>query len=317
LLLLSSLSTFSAIGPLQFLANDFSAPNSSLLSSSGLNTRYWFSRARAYIPPGLKSLLSCSLLHHCLADLPHLRAAFTRFTRRWRPRKYAPGNFIVLKIISSNEFLHQEIQHTSRPLSQHRLSMSANAGSSLPLRTTHSRHHSHSVSTGSLHPTHRITRRKSISTSATNVAAVAAAAREAGDPALATAIPGSSRRNTMSRGAGSKAVGMATPPSSLPTHRMSLIAGRKVDRDESAIDDDQNDEMDDEENSAFNKSRTRRASEGQQLVKGDGKKAHGSELRCDKCGKGYKHSSCLTKHLFVYPSPLHTIFWCTTIRHLS
>ena len=47
------------------------------------------------------------------------------------------------------------------------------------------------------------------------------------------------------------------------------------------------------------KSRARRASEGARLIKGDGKRASGSELRCEKCGKGYKHSSCLTKHLSV------------------
>ena len=48
------------------------------------------------------------------------------------------------------------------------------------------------------------------------------------------------------------------------------------------------------------KARVRRASEGSQLTKGDGKRSSG-ELRCDKCGKGYKHSSCLTKHLSVFP----------------
>jgi hypothetical protein len=31
----------------------------------------------------------------------------------------------------------------------------------------------------------------------------------------------------------------------------------------------------------------------------DGKKVNGNDLKCDKCGKGYKHSSCLSKHLFV------------------
>ncbi|KAI9870451.1 MAG: hypothetical protein M1823_008738, partial [Watsoniomyces obsoletus] len=45
------------------------------------------------------------------------------------------------------------------------------------------------------------------------------------------------------------------------------------------------------------KSRNRRASEGSRLSKGEGKRASASDLRCDKCGKGYKHSSCLTKHL--------------------
>ena len=48
----------------------------------------------------------------------------------------------------------------------------------------------------------------------------------------------------------------------------------------------------------FAKARARRASEGQYLTKTEGKRANG-ELRCEKCGKGYKHSSCLTKHLLV------------------
>lgn len=78
------------------------------------------------------------------------------------------------------------------------------------------------------------------------------------------------------------------------------MAGRKAERDESAIDDEHNDEMD-EEGDSFNKARMRRASEGQSSIKSDGKK---NDLRCDKCGKGYKHSSCLTKHLFVPSLPL-------------
>ena len=46
-----------------------------------------------------------------------------------------------------------------------------------------------------------------------------------------------------------------------------------------------------------NKNRNRRASEGSYLIKGDSKKS--GDLRCDTCGKGYKHSSCLTKHMYV------------------
>lgn len=45
------------------------------------------------------------------------------------------------------------------------------------------------------------------------------------------------------------------------------------------------------------KNRNRRASEGSYLIKGEGKKS-AADLRCDTCGKGYKHSSCLTKHLY-------------------
>lgn len=45
--------------------------------------------------------------------------------------------------------------------------------------------------------------------------------------------------------------------------------------------------------------RNRRASEGSYLVRGEGKRVS-NELRCDQCGKGYKHSSCLTKHMWEH-----------------
>jgi hypothetical protein len=78
-----------------------------------------------------------------------------------------------------------------------------------------------------------------------------------------------------------------------------LTSSGKSDRGESAIDDDQNDEeMDDEEDTGFKKSRIRRASEGQHLIKDD-KKGSGGDLKCEQCGKGYKHSSCLSKHKCV------------------
>ena len=53
-------------------------------------------------------------------------------------------------------------------------------------------------------------------------------------------------------------------------------------------------------NDGRSRARVRRASEGAHLSKGEGKRSSG-ELRCEKCGKGYKHSSCLTKHLLVHP----------------
>ena len=54
------------------------------------------------------------------------------------------------------------------------------------------------------------------------------------------------------------------------------------------------------------KSRNRRASDGAYLTKSDGKRVSG-ELRCEKCGKGYKHSSCLTKHLLVSHDPIRIL----------
>jgi hypothetical protein len=85
-----------------------------------------------------------------------------------------------------------------------------------------------------------------------------------------------------------------------------MTAGGKADRGESAIEDDQNDEMGEDEDNDFKQNRMRRASEGQHLMK-DGKKSGGGDLKCDKCGKGYKHSSCLSKHLSVAFSPCDSI----------
>jgi len=91
-------------------------------------------------------------------------------------------------------------------------------------------------------------------------------------------------------------------------------SSRKPWRSDSVIEDDPNEEDELEIGDTtpeFGSSRIRRASEGQFLIKGDGKKLHGGELKCDKCGKGYKHSSCLTKHLWE-----HTPEWSLTSKLL-
>jgi hypothetical protein len=62
-----------------------------------------------------------------------------------------------------------------------------------------------------------------------------------------------------------------------------------------------------------NAARSRRASEGAGVLGATGKLGRlrsGSELKCDKCGKGYKHSSCLTKHLCVL-LPCLILFICS------
>lgn len=83
------------------------------------------------------------------------------------------------------------------------------------------------------------------------------------------------------------------------------------DLDGSAIEeDDLNDGSADEGSDKFQKARQRRASDGQPLLK-DGKKSNRIEVRCEKCGKGYKHSSCLTKHLWE-----HTPEWSLTSKLL-
>jgi hypothetical protein len=145
----------------------------------------------------------------------------------------------------------------------------------------------------------------------TNVAAVAAALKEAGDKAMPLPIAVSSRRNTMSKNGipRSAIVGsLPSPPASLPTNKFIGVDG-KVDMQDTAIDDDFNDMSAEEGEINFQKARIRRASDGQPLTK-EGRKSNRPELRCEKCGKGYKHSSCLTKHLFVpasfFPHDLHT-----------
>ncbi len=164
------------------------------------------------------------------------------------------------------------------------------------------------------------------SSGATNVAAMAAIIQEAEAlPNGAIAVGG--RRNTLSkagaapvsssfggfpRGTGAMAAALAaagtngtianlplpSPPASLPTSRF-------VTADGSAIEDDPNDMSDGEVDPAgladanaiaFEIARVRRASDGQPLAK-EGRRVSRMELRCKKCGKGYKHSSCLTKHL--------------------
>ena len=146
------------------------------------------------------------------------------------------------------------------------------------------------------------------------MAAVAAALQESGDMAMPLPIAVSSRRNTLSKNGLSRSAIVAnlpSPPASLPTRRFmtdSSMAGVQ----DSAIDDELNDMSGDDADSAFQKARVRRASDGQPLAKEGGRKSNRPELRCEKCGKGYKHSSCLNKHLFVpiflsLPSPTAAI----------
>jgi hypothetical protein len=153
---------------------------------------------------------------------------------------------------------------------------------------------------------HRITRRKSMSsTVANNVAAMVAAAKGmSGAPLEAT-------HNTARRS--SKPATQFRGPAMVQHHHQHAAMAASVPAHSSAFSPPSSyshaaktEAVTDgpalaslpESEQGNSKSRVRRASEGSRLGKGDGKRS-GSELRCEKCGKGYKHSSCLTKHLSV------------------
>jgi hypothetical protein len=196
----------------------------------------------------------------------------------------------------------KDMQPSARPLTQHRPSLSSGS-SVLPGRQSHARAGSHSLLTGSLNPTHRVTRRKSVTNpGAITVAAIEAAIRD-GEATAAMPIGTGSRRGTMSKSAAARAAlvgSLPSPPASLPSSKFLIDPKRSLHG--SAID-DTNEGSADEGVNKVDKARIRRASDGQPLLK-DGKKSNRVEIRCEKCGKGYKHSSCLTKHLLVFPSPL-------------
>lgn len=148
------------------------------------------------------------------------------------------------------------------------------------------------------------------SAAATNVAAMAAAIHEATEDSYGISMPSNRRSMTASRGVGYKgsdstivagASGVGDYPLGSGHAKASNTAGSEKDptSDGSAIADDPSSSSGLENNASNNKGRGRRASEGAHLVKGEGKRMSGGELRCDQCGKGYKHSSCLTKHLSV------------------
>lgn len=201
----------------------------------------------------------------------------------------------------------------NRPQSSHRLSVTSTPSSSTPIRHATSRYHSHSVSLGAVNPSHRITRRKSMNASTfNNVAVIAAALNDMDDKGSAPSKRGSLNLKTAasSRGVESSRYG----GSSGDRYPLGGLASNNENANEEAMDDEgsviEDDFLPSENVSTGSKARARRASEGSYLTKGEGKRSSG-ELRCEKCGKGYKHSSCLTKHLWE-----HTPEWILTSKLL-
>lgn len=231
---------------------------------------------------------SCSTarLFHCPAALPGCRKVDQLHYHNNHDSTQSKL-FAVLAIHSYSTPLrlsnNNGFQDMSRPTSQHRSSISS-IPSSLPTRNSYSRSHSNSLSLNSYNPTHRVTRRKS--TTLNNNAALSAAIQAAaeGDDEGARIAH---RRSIPSK----SSIG----PSSLPHHISApdaLQYAKNRTNNGSAVVDGPSLSKD------SMKPRMRRSSEGGALLK---KKSGTGDLKCDTCGKGYKHSSCLTKHLSVSP----------------
>ncbi|KKA28185.1 hypothetical protein TD95_003722 [Thielaviopsis punctulata] len=213
-------------------------------------------------------------------------------------------------------------------------SASVNLSASVPISTPgatlsrppHTRTISHTLgplATSPMNAANRISRRKSVNSgSQANIAAVAAAM----DAASPLAMPGPSSKHFMaaasvslSSSVGRTGLGIPpTPPGSLPLAKFMP----EVKRESTETAEDENSEtmldassirasssdptlLDDE------KARLRQSSDGQPLVREGGKRFNRVELRCDTCGKSYKHSSCLTKHMWE-----HTPEWSYTSKLL-
>lgn len=154
-----------------------------------------------------------------------------------------------------------------------------------------SRSHSNSLSLSATNSTHRVHRRKSVNASASSTAqaAIAAALRENGEPSTAPLPP-------HRRSIGSKKTTESHSMSARPSMHSYFGPTTVQSIEQDTFDDMSVDEDGGPGDKTFLKSRNRRASEGSLLNKGASKKG---ELRCDTCGKGYKHSSCLTKHMYA------------------
>lgn len=149
-----------------------------------------------------------------------------------------------------------------------------------------------------------------------NVAAIAAALNDMGDKVSASSKRGSLNMKTA---ASSRPLESSTYSSSSgDRYTLGGFAGNNEKSNEEAMDDEESVVEDDflptQNVSTGSKVRARRASEGSYLTKSEGKRSSG-ELRCDNCGKGYKHSSCLAKHRSVISGlPVIQLFAFTSPR---
>ncbi|KAL2889125.1 c2h2 finger domain-containing [Ceratocystis lukuohia] len=155
----------------------------------------------------------------------------------------------------------------------------------LLLRPAHTRTPSHTYTPLAISPmnsNNRINRRKSVSSVTHSTVAAVASALESSPLAL----PGPSSKRYM-----------ATAPMPLSVKKESIELGE--DRMSQTPLSHGSLSPPAPDTSLEEQSRLRRASDGQPLVREGGKRFNRVELRCETCGKSYKHSSCLTKHLLV------------------
>lgn len=167
----------------------------------------------------------------------------------------------------------------------------------------------------------------SANANAPNIAAVTQAVKEAAEAQLSSAGVAGLGLGKLYEGLPNSNNGAyPSPPSSFPTPGPLSSAASGIDIRKSggvslltgsAIADGHAPEV---SRAASAAARSRRASEGAGalgVVGKIGRMRSGSELKCEKCGKGYKHSSCLTKHLFVFPLPRPCLFsWGTRTAFL-
>ncbi|KAL9102495.1 MAG: hypothetical protein Q9163_002360 [Psora crenata] len=183
----------------------------------------------------------------------------------------------------------------ARPQSHRRLSTTPGTPSGVHTRQSATRHHSHSVSLGVINPSHRVTRRKSTNASSANPGAVRTALNEFG-------LSGSNNLHHLSFS--TKNQRFTQGPDSVHGERQEQFASEQPCNNSTADGNGRDFAIADghaaaEHASNVPNARARRASEGSHLTKAEGRRSSG-ELRCEKCGKGYKHSSCLTKHLWEH-----------------
>ncbi|KAI9367039.1 hypothetical protein BJX61DRAFT_538377 [Aspergillus egyptiacus] len=180
------------------------------------------------------------------------------------------------------------------------------------------RHHTHSLSLGAVNANHRVTRRKSVTTTAAaNAAAAVAASLKESPDSVGIAMP--AHRRGSRKGLESSSVGATSSFSPYLSRSMnsptrdSLVARKNSPsrpQDSSSMAQTAVDGNTPANKPVSTKNRSRRASEGSHPVKGEGKGSR-PELRCDRCGKGYKHGSCLSKHMWE-----HDPAWAITSKLL-